>query len=71
MTNAAFLAEVATEKAAMKIVAMPYGTFQVRGANGLMIIECAKRSDCVDFIGDPVRYGYGLCGGPRRSRVAA
>jgi hypothetical protein len=41
-----------------------YGTFQVR-INGRMVIESTRHSECEAFIADPVRFGYGLIGGPR------
>ena len=41
-----------------------YGTYQVQ-INGRMIVECLRRSEAEEFVADPVRFGYGLIGGPR------
>jgi hypothetical protein len=48
----------------MTIHPMPYGTFQVR-INGRMLVECLTRRECEEFVADPVRFGYGLIGGPK------
>jgi hypothetical protein len=49
----------------MAIVATRYGTFQVvHASTGFMIIESAKHRDCVEFVADPVQFGFGRIGGP-------
>jgi|EndMetStandDraft_2_1072991.scaffolds.fasta_scaffold580026_2 hypothetical protein len=44
-----------------------YGTFQVRlrGGDDHMIIECLTRSEAHEFISNPLRFRYGMIGGPK------
>lgn len=48
----------------MTIQKTRYGTYQVL-LNGRMVVECSRRIEAEEFIADPVRFGYGLIGGPK------
>lgn len=48
----------------MTIKATRYGTYQVQ-IDGRMVVECLTRRDCEEFVADPVRFGFGLIGGPK------
>lgn len=53
---------------AMHLHPTRHGTWQVcvmESWGRRMVVECAKRSDALAFLADPIAFGFGLIGGPR------